>query len=150
LHIETPKQLVDTAHHLNEKISKLKSSGIESWLNDSFLLEISDLAKKTGNIKHNSIIPKIIDYTKSAYYTSHFGGLYIFKDLSKSSLSKDSEIFIIYMDKDKVGSTESKDITFIDGSNTQDVYEFLKSKKLIDDLVKEELHDRKDKMIMKK
>jgi hypothetical protein len=150
LHIETPKQLVDTAHHLNEKISKLKSSGIESWLNDSFLLEISDLAKKTGNIKHNSIIPKIIDYTKSAYYTSHFGGLYIFKDLSKSSLSKDSEIFIIYMDKDKVGSTESKEITFIDGSNTQDVYEFLKSKKLIDDLVKEELHDRKDKMIMKK
>lgn len=150
LHIETPRQLVDTAHHLNEKISILKSSSLESWLNDDSLLEISDLAKKTGNIKHNSIIPKVIDYKKDAYYTSHFGGLYIFKNLSGSSLSKNSETYVIYMDKDKLEQIDSKDIKFIDGSNIQEVYKFLKEKNLIDDLVKEEFYDRKDKMIMKK
>lgn len=150
LHIETPKKLVDTAHHLNEKIAKLKSSSIESWLDDSELLNISELAKKTGNIKHNSIIPKKIDYKKNSYYTSHFGGLYVFKNISKSSLSKSNTTYVVYMNKEQVEFCNSKDVVYIDGSNTTETYNFLKDKNLIEDFVKQDLHNRKDKMIMKK
>lgn len=149
-HIETPKQLVDVAHHLNEKIAKLTSSNIEEWLNDKNLNEISELSKKTGNIKHNSIIPKVIDYKKEAYYTSHFGGLYVFRDLSGTKVSSSKKTYIVYMDKDKVEFSDDKDIKYIDGQDISAVYEFLKKKDFIEDLLKKDLVNRKDKMMMKK
>ena len=151
LHIETTKQLVDTAHHLNEKISKLKASNVEAWLDDNKLLEIAELAKKTGNINHNSIIPSVTNYEKNIYFTSHFGGLYVFKGLSGNSLSSaNKDTFIIYMDKTKLPNVESDSIKLIDGSNVSEVYDFLKKHKMIDDLIGKELHERKDKMVMKK
>lgn len=149
-HIETPKQLVDIAHQLNEKIAKMNDSNLESWLDDKKLNEISELAKKTGNIRHNSVIPQKIDYKKEAFFTSHCGGLYVFKNLSESSLSKSNKTYIIYMNKDKFDFHEDKNIEYIDGSNIQDVYNFLKDKKIIEDFVKQDLHSRKDKMMMKK
>jgi len=39
-----------------------------------------ELAKRTGNIQRNPVELKTQSYTQGNYYTSHFGGVYVFCD----------------------------------------------------------------------
>lgn len=150
IHIETSKNLIDIAHHLNEKIEKLKNSPAEKWLNDEHLLEIVELSKKTGNIQHNSIIPTKTKYAKSSYFTSHFGGLYIFKGLKEPHRDQTGISYIISMDNKELPKYVPEDIQLIDGSNRLEVYEFLQKFNLIYDFAENEVGTLKDNMVFKK
>lgn len=52
----------------------------DAWWDDVLISEMIELAKRTGNIQRNPVELKTQSYTQGNYYTSHFGGVYIFRD----------------------------------------------------------------------
>lgn len=52
----------------------------DAWRNDTMLNRMVDLAKICGDIRENALVPDQVIFRHSAYWTSHFGGLYVFVD----------------------------------------------------------------------
>jgi len=52
----------------------------DAWWDDVLIAEMIELAKRTGNIQRNPVELKTQSYTQGNYYTSHFGGVYVFRD----------------------------------------------------------------------
>lgn len=156
IHVESTKNLINIANQLNEKIAQINKGDIEKWLDDSYLQNIADLAKMTGNIKHNHIIPKNTFFQKSFYYTELYGGLYVFKGLSDNSIAKDNDVHIIYMSNygyilDTENFTKGKGgtVKLYNGKDFNQVYQFLVKHDLIEDMALSHLASRKDVMRMK-
>ncbi|MDA8707817.1 hypothetical protein N9M10_00430 [Hellea sp.] len=52
----------------------------DAWWDDVLISEMIELAKRTGDIQRNPVELKTQSYTQGNYYTSHFGGVYVFRD----------------------------------------------------------------------
>ena len=52
----------------------------EAWHDDAMLNRMVELAKVTGDIRENSLVPDKVVFRHNAYWTTHFGGLYVFVD----------------------------------------------------------------------
>lgn len=68
----------------------------DAWWDDVLIAQMIELAKRTGNIQRNPIKLKAKSYAQGNYFTSHFGGIYVFKDMKTSTViareySKDLE-----------------------------------------------------------
>ncbi len=50
----------------------------DAWRDDSMLNRMVELAKAAGDIRENPLAPDQVVFRHNAYWTSHFGGLYIF------------------------------------------------------------------------
>ena len=51
-----------------------------------------DLAKVTGDIRENSLVPDKVLFRHSAFWTSHFGGVYIFVDDNTTTVIGDPSV----------------------------------------------------------
>ncbi len=58
----------------------------ETWRDDAMLNRMVELAKVTGDIRENSLVPDQTVFRHNAYWTSHFGGLYIFIDADMTTV----------------------------------------------------------------
>lgn len=54
----------------------------DAWWDDVLIAEMIELAKRTGNIQRNPVTLENKSYAQGNYYTSHFGGIYVFRDAS--------------------------------------------------------------------
>ncbi|MHC1548256.1 DUF6638 family protein [Phyllobacterium sp. K27] len=52
----------------------------DAWRDNTMLERMVELAKVTGDIRENSLVPDKVLFRHSAFWTSHFGGVYIFVD----------------------------------------------------------------------
>ena len=52
----------------------------DAWWDDVLIAEMIELAKRTGNIQRNPVKLDSKVYTQGNYFTSHFGGVYVFRD----------------------------------------------------------------------
>lgn len=52
----------------------------DAWRDDELLDRMVDLAKVTGDIRENTLVPDKVIFRHNAFWTSHFGGLYVFID----------------------------------------------------------------------
>lgn len=52
----------------------------DAWRDDEMLHEMVELAKVTGDIRENSLVPDKVVFRHNAFWTTHFGGLYVFVD----------------------------------------------------------------------
>ncbi|QND53844.1 hypothetical protein HB779_19555 [Phyllobacterium sp. 628] len=52
----------------------------DTWRNDDVINRMVELAKITGDIRENSLVPDKVVFRHNAFWTSHFGGIYIFVD----------------------------------------------------------------------
>jgi len=52
----------------------------DAWWDDVLIAEMIELAKRTGNIQRNPVKLDSKIYTQGNYFTSHFGGVYVFRD----------------------------------------------------------------------
>ena len=50
------------------------------WRDTKSLEHMVELAKVTGDIRQNALVPDQVIFRHNAYWTSHFGGLYVFVD----------------------------------------------------------------------
>ncbi|MCF6219506.1 MAG: hypothetical protein L3J65_00185 [Robiginitomaculum sp.] len=56
-------------------------SGDDAWWDDVLIAKMIELAKRTGNIQRNPIKLKAKSYSQGNYFTEHFGGIYVFRDM---------------------------------------------------------------------
>lgn len=55
----------------------------DAWWDDVLIAEMITLAKKTGDVARNPVALKATSFDQGNFWTAHFGGLYIFRDLAQ-------------------------------------------------------------------
>jgi len=73
------EDVLGKAAELGKLVDSLKREP-DAWRDDAMLNRMVDLAKVCGDIRENALVPDQVIFRHNAFWTSHFGGLYIFVD----------------------------------------------------------------------
>ncbi|HGG05684.1 MAG TPA: hypothetical protein ENK28_09525 [Aliiroseovarius sp.] len=82
---DTTQSHVKNAAELADKIDRFQSEP-DGWFDDVLIAEMIGLAKRTGDVTRNPILLDKPTYSQDNFYTSHFGGLYIFRDVDQPAV----------------------------------------------------------------
>lgn len=77
---DTTQSHVENAEILSEKILEFKERP-DAWSDDVLIAQMIGLAKKTGDVTRNPVTLKATKYRQDDFWTKHFGGVYIFRDV---------------------------------------------------------------------
>lgn len=61
----------------------------DAWRDEAVLNHMVELAKVTGDIRENALVPDQVVFRHNAFWTSHFGGLYVFLDERMTTVISD-------------------------------------------------------------
>ena len=78
---DTTGSHVADARKLAELIDQFKN-GDDAWWDDVLIADMITLAKQTGDVTRNPITLDRLSVDHGNFWTSHFGGLYIFRDVT--------------------------------------------------------------------
>ena len=92
---DTTDGAVATALELRDKIDRFKDEP-DAWFDDVLIAEMIGLAKQTGDVVRNPITLTEMCFDQSNFWTAHFGGLYLFRDVEHPAV-------IAAGDKNKLG-----------------------------------------------
>ena len=73
------EDVLGKASELGVLVDRLKQEP-DAWRDDAMLQRMVELAKVTGDIRENALVPDQVIFRHNAFWTSHFGGLYVFVD----------------------------------------------------------------------
>ncbi len=73
------EDVVGKAGELRVLVDRLKKEP-DAWRDNDMLQHMVDLAKVTGDIRENALVPDEVVFRHNAFWTSHFKGLYVFID----------------------------------------------------------------------
>ncbi|MFZ1773895.1 MAG: DUF6638 family protein [Rhizobiaceae bacterium] len=73
------EDVVGKAGELAKLADKLRQEP-DAWRDNAMLERMVELAKVTGDIRENALVPDQVIFRHNAFWTSHFGGLYVFID----------------------------------------------------------------------
>jgi hypothetical protein len=73
------EDVLGKATELATLVDRLKREP-EAWRSDDMLRRMVELAKVTGDIRENALVPDQVIFRHNAFWTSHFGGTYVFVD----------------------------------------------------------------------
>ena len=73
------EDVLGKAAELGKLVDRLKQEP-EAWRDDAMLQRMVELAKVCGDIRENALVPDQVIFRHNAFWTSHFGGLYVFVD----------------------------------------------------------------------
>lgn len=76
------------ASELATLIDRLKQEP-DFWRDTATLERMVELAKVTGDIRQNALVPDQVIFRHTAYWTSHFGGFYVFVDPGMTTVISD-------------------------------------------------------------
>ena len=82
------EDVLGKASELGKLVDKLKLEP-DSWRDDAMLTRMVELAKVTGDIRENSLVPDQVIFRHNAFWTSHFGGVYVFVDANMTTVIGD-------------------------------------------------------------
>ncbi|MEM9279375.1 MAG: DUF6638 family protein [Pseudomonadota bacterium] len=124
LSIEQVEFKIGTHENLTEKTAELKLKidrllkEPNAWRDDAMLHDMVDLAKQTGDIRENKLLPEEVVFRHDTFWTSHFGGTYVFHD--------DNQITVI-CDPSARGFRRSRpwQVGYLDINDTRTVFDFL-------------------------
>lgn len=79
-----------TGHHIAgaEKLTGLIErfrKEEDAWYDDALIGQMLDLAKTTGDVTRNPIVLKNTTFDQGNFWTSHFGGVYVFRDVAHAA-----------------------------------------------------------------
>ncbi|MEL6436977.1 MAG: DUF6638 family protein, partial [Pseudomonadota bacterium] len=89
------------------------------------LEEMVEISKSTGDIRANELVPQSVIFRHDAFWTSHFGGTYIFLDKKTTT---------VICDPKAPGFRKSRpwQVSYLDKSDHRRVYRFLAKSQRID------------------
>jgi hypothetical protein len=58
----------------------------DAWRDDEMLTRMVELAKVCGDIRENALVPDQVIFRHNAFWTSHFGGTYVFVDAETTTV----------------------------------------------------------------
>jgi hypothetical protein len=73
------EDMLGKAGELRSLVDRLKTVP-NAWADDAMLNRMVDLAKQTGDIRQNALVPDQLVFRHEAYWANHFGGVYVFLD----------------------------------------------------------------------
>jgi hypothetical protein len=73
------EDMLGKAGELRGLVDRLKTVP-NAWSDDAMLNRMVELAKQTGDIRQNALVPDQLVFRHEAYWANHFGGVYIFLD----------------------------------------------------------------------
>lgn len=82
------EDVVGKAAELGKLVDRLKMEP-EAWRDDTLLTRMVELAKVCGDIRENALVPDQVIFRHNAFWTSHFGGLYVFIDKDMTTVIGD-------------------------------------------------------------
>jgi hypothetical protein len=82
------EDVLGKAAELGKLVDKLKQEP-DAWRNDAMLNEMVALAKICGDIRENALVPDQVIFRHNAFWTSHFGGIYVFVDPDMTTVISD-------------------------------------------------------------
>lgn len=77
---DTPGGTLRHARELAGLIERFRTED-DAWFDDALIARMTDLAGRTGDITRNPIKLKFAAVEQRNFWTAHFGGLYIFRDV---------------------------------------------------------------------
>jgi hypothetical protein len=116
--------LIDKAAELRTLADRLtQEDGF--WRDDAALHRMVELARETGDIRENPLAPEKVVFRHDAFWTSHFGGLYVFID---------EKLTTVICDPTAPGFRKSRpwQVSYIDKSDAIAVFEFLANSSRLD------------------
>lgn len=81
----TPRGLVSDAEDLILRINKFLESD-SAWWDEESVEEMVALAQRVGDVSRHPLTPTETTYRKGNFFTSHLGGLYVFRDVRQPAL----------------------------------------------------------------
>ena len=86
--LSTAKNLLGKTTELPLLIDRLLKEP-DAWRDDAMLRKMVDYAQLTGDIRLNELSPKEVVFRQRTYWTSHFGGIYIFIEDGQTTVISD-------------------------------------------------------------
>ena len=77
---DTTRGTVRDAEKLGALVDRFKTEE-DGWHDDVLIAEMITLAKRTGDVVRNPVRLKQMEFRQENFHTSHFGGLYVFRDV---------------------------------------------------------------------
>ncbi|MGX8012535.1 DUF6638 family protein [Mesorhizobium sp. ORM8.1] len=85
------EDVLGKAAELGKLVDRLKQEP-NAWRDNAMLQRMVDLAKVCGDIRENALVPDQVIFRHNAYWTSHFGGLYVFVDPGMTTVISDPTV----------------------------------------------------------
>lgn len=82
---DTTQSHVKNARELASKIERFQSEE-DAWFDDVLIAEMITLAKTTGDVTRQPIDIARSTYQQDNFWTAHFGGLYVFRDVAEPAV----------------------------------------------------------------
>lgn len=125
---DTLNQRVKGAKILDSHIQQFLSED-DAWWDDVLIAEMVELARQTGNIYRNPVKLETQHYTQGCYHTTHYGGVYIFRDLESQPKN------LLLTQPELNGFTEIGGAAVYDLNDRQKIANFLNNNNLIEPVV---------------
>ena len=78
---DTAAGTVATARELEGRIERFRTEE-DAWFDDVLIAEMIELAGRTGDLTRNPVALKEMTFETPDFWTSHFGGLYVFRKVA--------------------------------------------------------------------
>lgn len=113
------EDMLGKAAELRELVDRLKKVPA-AWSDDAMLNRMVELAKLTGDIRQNALVPDELVFRHEAFWANHFGGVYVFLDQKTTTVICDPSV---------PGFRRSRpwQVSYIAISDHARIYEFLAS-----------------------
>jgi len=82
------EDVLGKAAELGTLVDRLKQEP-DAWRDSAMLERMVELAKVCGDIRENALVPDQVIFRHNAFWTSHFGGLYVFIDREMTTVIGD-------------------------------------------------------------
>ncbi len=82
------EDVLGKAAELGRLADRLKQEP-DAWRDTAMLERMVELAKVCGDIRENALVPDQVIFRHNAFWTSHFGGLYVFVDPDMTTVVSD-------------------------------------------------------------
>lgn len=123
---DTTQSHVANARLLAQKITRFQEVE-DAWFDDVLIAEMIELAKQTGDVTRNPIDLDRATFEQGNFWTAHFGGLYVFRDV-------DVPAVITAGDKAGLGTLPVRDVYDLGARN--EIAAFLDVNDLVEPVIK--------------
>jgi hypothetical protein len=82
------EDVLGKAGELGTLVDRLRQEP-EAWRDTAMLERMVDLARVTGDIRENKLVPDRVIFRHDAFWTTHFGGIYVFIDKDTTTVISD-------------------------------------------------------------
>ena len=119
---DTTQSTVEDGRKLRRMIDQFMSEP-DAWWDDVLTADMIEIGKRTGDITRNPVVFTHNQYQQNNFYTAHFGGLYVFRDLDETAV----------VSVDPRDDVEDWDIEYVmDFTERNDIATFLAANDLVE------------------